>query len=171
MGKKGNYTPEKVRIITKAIAEGKTYKQAFTAARVANSTFYEWLQEKPEFAEAVKKAKEQYDEWYNREIVKDAKKSLKELICGYEYEETTTETVFNPKTGKETTKKTKVVKKRVAPNPTSVIFALTNRDPENWKNRQTTEIDGVVKTEAKSEVSLSKIPDELLEQVLSKLNE
>lgn len=169
--KKGCYTPEKIKIITKAIADGKSYKQAMKAARVANSTFYKWLSDKPEFAEAIKQAEAEYNDWYNRGIVKDAKKSLKELVCGYDYEEVKTETLVNSRTGKETSKKTIVVKKHVAPNPVSVIFALTNRDPENWKNRQTTEIDGTVKTEAKTEVSLAKVPDELLEQVLSKLNE
>ena len=60
--------------------------------------------------------------------------------------------------------------KKAAPNPTAIIFALTNRDPENWKNRQTTDINANVKAENTNKPDLSGIPDDLLEQVLNKIN-
>ena len=34
------------------------------------------------------------------------------------------------------------VTKYVAPNPTAIIFTLTNCDPTNWKNRQSAELMG-----------------------------
>ena len=34
------------------------------------------------------------------------------------------------------------VTKYVAPNPTAIIFTLTNCDAENWKNRQSAELTG-----------------------------
>lgn len=168
-GRKSKYTPERVEIITKAIAAGKTYKQAFEAAGIGKDAFYNWLNEKQEFNEAIKKAEQEYNEWYNTGIVQDAKKSLRELVCGFSYTETTTETAPG-KDGKTITKK-KIVEKHMAPNPTAIIFALTNRDPENWKNRQTNEISGDIKTTTEMKTDLSKLPDELLEQVMAMLNE
>ena len=38
--------------------------------------------------------------------------------------------------GKPKIKETKTVKKHVAPNPISVIFALKNTDPETFKDKQ-----------------------------------
>lgn len=168
-GRKSKYTPERVEIITKAIADGKTYKDAYTAAGIGKDAFYEWINDKPEFAEAVKKAEAIYTEWYNTTLVQDCKRSLRELVLGFSYEEIKTETGVG-KDGKTVVTKTTKTTKHVAPNPTAIIFALTNRDPENWKNRQTNEITGNLKTESETKVDLSAVPDDLLEQVLNKLN-
>lgn len=168
-GRKSKYTPERVEIITKAIADGKTYKDAYTAAGIGKDAFYEWINDKPEFAEAVKKAEAIYTEWYNTTLVQDCKRSLRELVLGFDYTEIKTETA-QTKDGKETITKTTKITKHVAPNPTAIIFALTNRDPDNWKNRQTTDINANVKAENTNKPDLSAIPDDLLEQVLNKIN-
>ena len=63
-----------------------------------------------------------------------------------------------------------ITHKKVAPNITAIIFALTNKDPEQWKNRQYQQIDGKVKTEGDTQVSLANVPDELLAEVISKIN-
>lgn len=168
-GRKSKYTPERVEIITKAIADGKTYKDAFTLAGIGKDAFYEWINNKPEFADAIKKAEAEYSEWYNSTIVQDAKRSLRELVLGFDYEEIKTESATG-KDGKTVITKTTKTRKHVAPSPTAVIFTLTNRDPENWKNRQTNEITGNLKTETDAKVDLSAVPDELLEQVLNKIN-
>lgn len=94
---------------------------------------------------------------------------MKTLILGTEYEETTVE-YESDKDGNPRIKKQKTITKHIMPNPTAIIFALTNRDPENWKNRQTNEITGHLQTETDAKVDLSAVPDELLEQVLNKLN-
>ena len=49
-GRKSKYTPERVQIITKAIANGKSYKDAYTAAGVSRTVFYEWITENADFA-------------------------------------------------------------------------------------------------------------------------
>ena len=72
--------------------------------------------------------------------------------------------------GKGTITKTKVVHKRVMPNPTAIIFALCNRDPEHYQNRVTNELTGTVKTETQNVVSLKKVPDDLLERVINAIN-
>lgn len=164
-GRKPKYTPERVAKICNAIAEGKSQKDACLVAGISDTQFHFWLNKKAEFAEAVKNAKQQYADWESKELVKDAKKSLRQLICGEEYVETTTE-YENDGSGNPRIKKQKTVTKRVMPNITAIIFALTNRDPENWKNRISQDVNGKIQTENKSNLSLSKIPDELLDKVI-----
>ena len=91
------------------------------------------------------------------------------MVLGFDYEEIKTESSTG-KDGKTVITKTTKTTKHVAPNPTAIIFALTNRDPENWKNRQTTDITANVKAENTNKPDLSGIPDDLLEQVLNKIN-
>lgn len=54
--KKGKYNPETVAIITDHLSRGCTKGMAHKAAGVREATFYQWLKEKPEFAEACKEA-------------------------------------------------------------------------------------------------------------------
>lgn len=167
-GRKSSYTPERVEKIINAIRAGQTYKMAYTSAGVGKDAFYTWINEKAEFAEAVKVAEKEYGEWYASTLVQDCKRSLRDLVLGFEYEETKTERSTG-KDGKTVTKVTTTTK-RVPPSATAIIFALSNRDPENWKNRQSTEIDANVKSENVNKPDLSAIPDDLLEQVLNKIN-
>ena len=164
-GRKPQWTNAKVEIMCKAIAAGKSYKDAFTAARVGKTAFYKHLADDANFADRVKKAEQEYQDWYDSQLVVDCKRSLAELIRGFEYDETTTEKVPG-RDGKGTITKTKVVHKRVLPNPTAIIFALCNRDPEHWQNRVNNELSGKVETESKTTVSLKNVPDDLLAQVL-----
>lgn len=169
-GRKPQWTDAKVEIMCKAIAAGKSYKDAYTAARVSKPAFYAHLANDKYFQDAVKKAEQEYQEWYDSQLVVECKRSLMELIRGYEYDETTTETGVDGRTGKPVTKK-KVVHKKVGPNPTALIFALCNRDPEHWQNRVTNELTGKVTTEQTGKgLSLVNVPDELLEQVINAIN-
>lgn len=168
-GRKPQWTDAKVEMMCKAIAAGKSYKDAFTMARVSKATFYKHLAEDTDFKDRVKKAEQQYQDWYDSQLIVECKRSLLELIRGYEWDETTTETMLG-KDGKGTIVKTKVVHKRAAPNPTALIFALCNRDPDNWKNRISNELSGKVETESKPNISLANVPDELLAQVLAVIN-
>lgn len=168
-GRKPQWTDTKVEIMCKAIAAGKSYKDAFTAARVGKTAFYAHLGNDADFADRVKKAEREYQEWYDSQLVVDCKRSLLELVCGYEWDETTTEHALN-KAGKMVEVKRKVVHKKAAPNPTAIIFALCNRDPEHWQNRVNTELSGKVETETKSNVSLANVPDDLLAKVIDAIN-
>lgn len=168
-GRKPQWTDAKVEIMVKAIATGKSYKDAYTAARVSHQTFYRHLNEDSEFYEAVKNAERQYQDWYDSQLVVDCKRSLLELVQGYEWDETTTESALD-KNGKLVVNKTKVVHKKAAPNATAIIFALCNRAPDQWSNRHIQEISGKIETESKSNVSLANVPDELLEQVINAIN-
>lgn len=165
-GRKPQWTDAKVEIMCKAIAAGKSYKDAFTAARVSERAFYYHLRDDVQFMQLVKKAEQEYQDWYDSQLVVDCKRSLLELIRGYEYDEKTTETGIDARTGKEV-KKTKIVHKKVAPSPTAIIFALCNRDPEHWQNRINNELSGKLTTEnTGAGVSLANVPDSLLAQVI-----
>jgi len=56
--KKGKYNEANVNKILQLIRAGNTYKTAHLSAGVASSTFYEWLNDKPEFKEAVEQAEQ-----------------------------------------------------------------------------------------------------------------
>lgn len=55
-GRKTKLTPETVKAVTDAIREGSTQDDAARLAGIARTTFYEWMNAKPEFADAVQKA-------------------------------------------------------------------------------------------------------------------
>ena len=168
-GRKPQWTETKVEIMCKAIAAGKSYKDAFTAARVSKATFYAHLANDSDFSDRVKKAEQEYQDWYDSQLVVDCKRSLIELVNGYEWDETTTEHALN-KAGKMVEVKKKVVHKKAAPNPTAIIFALCNRDPEHWQNRVNNELSGKIETETKSNISLANVPDDLLAKVIDAIN-
>lgn len=169
-GRKPQWTDAKVEIMCNAIAAGKSYKDAFTSARVGKTAFYSHLANDADFADRVKRAEQEYQEWYDSQLVVDCKRSLLELVQGYEWDETTTESALN-KAGKMVVTKTKVVHKKAAPNPTAIIFALCNRAPGEWSNKHIQELTGKVTTETTgSGISLANVPDSLLAQVIEAIN-
>ena len=168
-GRQPMFTPERVAKICKAIENGETNETAAKIGGIAVSTFCRWMDEKQEFKEAVKRAKAAFEDWERNGILEDARKSLKTLIIGQEYEEIKTE-YENDKNGNPRIRKQTRIKKKILPNPTAVIFALCNRDPEHWQNRVSNEISGKIETETKSNVSLANVPDNLLEQVIDAIN-
>ena len=168
-GRKPKWTDAKVEIMCKAIAAGKSYKDAFTATRVSKATFYAHLANDSDFSDRVKRAEQEYQEWYDSQLVVDCKRSLLELIRGYEWDETTTETATG-KDGKETVTKKKTVHKKAAPNPTAIIFALCNRAPGEWSNKHIQELTGKIETESKPGITLANVPDNLLAQVIDAIN-
>lgn len=168
-GRKPQWTDAKVEIMVKAIAAGKSYKDAYTSARVGHDSFYRHLRDDSEFSAKVKRAEQEYQEYYDSQLVVDCKRSLLELIRGYEWDETTTESALD-KNGKMVEVKKKIVHKKAAPNATAIIFALCNRATEEWSNKHIQEISGKLETETKQAVSLASVPDDLLAQVIDAIN-
>ncbi len=137
---------------TKKIAErilGLIKSDTYTVAEICNmahiskSTFYNWQNENPDFAQAVADAREELRQL----LVSEAQKSLLKKIQGYTVDETKVVTVDSGKrdvNGKVIPKVKEQVttKKHIAPDTAAIIFTLTNREPETWKNRQTNEITG-----------------------------
>lgn len=171
MPKETKYTPERVERIRKALSEGHTIRYACKLANLGEKTYQKWKAAKPEFAAMEKAAIAEYEEWLANSMVKDSKKSLQTLIMGQEYEETKTEYEQDPANPKNLRIKRKTTtNKKILPNVTAVIFALCNRDPENWKNRVEGSLNAKVESEGKQDLSLANVPDNLLEQVVEAIN-
>lgn len=55
-GRKSKCTPDVVALVVEAIGVGATYELAAWYAGIHPSTLYDWINTKPDFSEAVKKA-------------------------------------------------------------------------------------------------------------------
>lgn len=108
---------------------GATLTDFCKAMSIDNKTYYAWIG-KPEFSEAIKKAKEAFRDSLEKDIVM----SLANAARGYEYTQTTTE--YTDVNGKPCIKKQVKKNIRIEPNVAAAIFLLTNIAPERWKNRQ-----------------------------------
>lgn len=166
------YNAERVARICKAFSEGATNEEAAKLGGIHIDTFYEWQKSKPEFSDAVKRAKDDFAQWQMNGILEDARKSLKILICGQEYEEVKTEYEQDPsRPDKPRIRKQTRTTKKILPSPTAVIFALCNRDPEHWQNRIAQDVNGKLDVEQTGKgVSLANVPDELLAKVIDAIN-
>lgn len=130
------YTKALVKEICDLLATGKhTIADTCTIVGISEAIFYRWKIDKVEFLEAVKKAEAGRLVAFKEMAVS----GLATLLSVHEFEEVSTE-YENDKDGKPVIKKQKRVKKKIMPNPTAVIFTLTNLDSENWKNRQQTDL-------------------------------
>lgn len=138
------YSPEIVANICELIEKDSfTIPEICKCVGIAESTFYEWQASKPEFSEAIKKARNRF----SNSMAVEATRSLRKLVCGYDYTETVTESADTGKTDDAGKKILKVKKhttrtKHVEPNTVAIIFTLTNLDPDHWKNRTTAEMMG-----------------------------
>lgn len=132
------YSQKKVKAIC-ALIKKDTYTIAEICSNVGISErcYYDWQASHAEFAESVARAREQFDET----LVKEAKNSLRKLVNGYDAEEK--KTIYaNDKEGKPKIKEQTIIKKHFQPNPNTVEFVLTNKIPDEYKNRQSTELTG-----------------------------
>lgn len=132
---------------------------------ITPKTYCQWINKKEKFKEAVEAAK---DERMQKFVV-EAKKSLLKKIQGYEVTETKVVTIPGKKKDargnplpiiKEQTN----TKKHVQPDTAAIIFTLTNGEPEQWRNRQYTEVtgkDGKDLFEKKSDEELDKEIEDL----------
>lgn len=125
-GAKGKYSKKKVKEIIELYSSGKYNNlDLCTKAEISQETFFKWKREKPEFSEALKDAEDQRQNNFKEMALS----GLAKLLDGYEYEEITME-------GKpEKPTFIKKTKKFIPPNPTAVIFTLTNTDPANFKHK------------------------------------
>lgn len=134
------------------LSNGYSQTEAFTKAGIAKSTYYGWM-ENSDFLDAVHNAQETAR--INKADVRAVERSLLDIAKGFEYEEVKTEyesrEVVDEKTGKKefkpVIKKQVRTKKFVTPNVEAIKFLLTNRDPDNWKNRVDTTQMGRIDTD------------------------
>ena len=118
-------------------------KDSYTIAEICANVgisercYYDWCSKIADFADGIAHAREIFVE---ARLV-ECEKSLVKLINGYDYEEKRTIMVKNAK-GDPTIKEQTSTKKHMAPSLPAITYFQTNRDPENWKNRQSTELTG-----------------------------
>lgn len=163
------YCPEIVEEIAGYIERGTSNIDAARLAGITEAAFYKWKKEHVEFVERLKRAEDAYHQWELNGILKSARKSLKDLVEGFEYTEIENEYESDGKGG-YVIKKQRSKTKKFAPNPTAVIFALCNRDPEHWQNRINADVNSKVIAETKTDLSLANVPDDLLAQVIEAIN-
>ncbi len=143
-GRKSKYSQTLVSRICHLIeADSYTVAEICRMVKIHPDTYYTWLQENSEFSDAIKKAHETRMAFF----VAEAKKSLVKKLQGYTVQEKHITTVGSGKldvNGKEIPKikEQKVVDKHFQPDTAAIIFTLTNGEPENWKNRQNSELTG-----------------------------
>lgn len=128
---------------------GLVKSDTFTIAEICRQvgitpkTYHLWMNDYPDFADAIEQAKEER----MQSMVIEAKKSLMKKIQGYDVTETKVVTIpgkqkdekGNPK---PIIKEQTTTKKHIQPDTAAIIFTLTNGDPEHWRNRQSTEVTG-----------------------------
>lgn len=148
-GRKTKYTPELVKRIC-GLVEKDTYtvSELCESVGISETTFYDWKVKFSEFSDAIKKAEERRLD----NFVVEAKRSLLKKIQGYEVKETHTVTIPGKEKDEEgkpkpIIKEQKIVDKHYQPDTAAIIFALTNLDPEHWKNRQ--QLDGNIQSDVR----------------------
>ena len=127
---KGKFNDVKDDIIS-CIREGDSNILACKKVGISKSTFYEWLESYPDFSDSLKKARKEFRET----IVQTLEQSLWKRAAGYEIEESKNE-YRTLKDGSKVLVKSSKITKHFPPDTGALIFALTNLDPENWKNKQ-----------------------------------
>jgi len=138
---------------------------------ISESTYHEWKATKSDFSESIKKAEDDRMKFF----VAEAQKSLLKKVQGYTVQEKHTTTINSGKKDKETgrpipvIKEQKIVDKHYQADTAAIIFTLTNGDPDNWKNRQNSEITGKDGKDLIPAADMSKLSDEELKQYHSLL--
>lgn len=124
-------------------------KDSYTVVEICNivgihkDTYYHWLETKNDFSDAIKIAKEEY----TKTVLEECNKSLRKLITGYTVQEKKVITVDSGKKNPNGTpipkiKEQTIIDKHIQPSLGAIIHFQTNNDPENWKNKQSTEVTG-----------------------------
>lgn len=141
-GCRGKYS-ELAPVVLQRLTEGDNITTACRHAGIHVDSFYSWLNKKPEFSEAVKKAQETF----RANIQAKLEATLWEkALGGKKIEEVVSEYAAGAD-GKPVIVKQRRTSKTMNADTAALIFALTNVDPAKWANRK----------ETKSDVSVSGI--------------
>jgi predicted DNA-binding transcriptional regulator AlpA len=129
-GRPTDYKPEYARMAQLCIEDSgfSMYKLAKLFG-VTRSTIYRWIEFEKEFSDGVKIGRKV---WEGQKI----HKSLVKRAVGFRYTETTSETDDSG-----VLKITKKVSKYYPPDVAAIKHWQSNMDPENWKDRQSFEIE------------------------------
>jgi len=122
------YGKEITKKLCRHLKQGSSIKSACHLVGLGTSTFYEWMKDKPDFSDTIKRAMAVPDKAVVNALYKSA-------IMGHSYVEREFKAISN-KEGTEIIEiPVKAVKKFIPPNVTAQIFWLKNRCPEEFKDR------------------------------------
>lgn len=124
-------------------ADTYTIVEVCKMVNINRASYYAWLEEYPEFAQAIKEAENDRMQLF----VKEAKRSLLKKIKGYTVEETKVVSIPSKKLDSEGNpipiiKEQTTKEVHIQPDTAAIIFTLTNGDAEHWQNRQYNEVAG-----------------------------
>lgn len=126
------YSKSLVNEICEELASGKhTIADICKKVGISEAIFYKWKENKVEFLEAIKKAEKKRLESFRNMALS----GLATLLVKHEVTEVKTE-FEKGENGLPSPIKTIKTNKTILPNPTAVIFTLTNRDSDDWKHKQ-----------------------------------
>lgn len=156
------YSETLVERIAELIAsDSYTIPEVCEQVGIHKSTYHTWIATKPDFSDAIKKAKVEY----NERLIVEARRSLMKKVKGYSEQET--KSVYGREKGKEepVLREQTITTKHFQPDTVAIIFTLTNKLPDEFKHRQT--IDAKVDLENKigqlSEEQLNAVIDQVLQ--------
>ena len=134
-GRKNLYDPNTFPLLAEQYARnGLSDKQIHENLGIGHNTFYNYMREHDEFREAVERGKKPVDIQVENAMLK--------ICLGFEYEEKTTE--YENINGKPSPKRTKIVKKYIAPDSAAIKFWLINRSNGIWVNKKEMEFNGQI---------------------------
>jgi len=129
---------------------------------ISKTTFHEWAK-KPEFSELLILKRQELEEL----VVIEAKRSLMKKVRGFTGIETKTITVPPKIEGEPAVIKEKTVTEKIfAPDTVALIFLLTNKAPQEFRQRQSVDakLDISGKISELSEGELNQIIDQVLKR-------
>ena len=122
-----------------------TIAEICSIVKLSERCFYNWKKGNAEFADAIARARLQFDEI----LVEEAKTSLRKLVNGYDVEEK--KTVYVNHSIADENGKTKqvpkikeqvIIVKHFQPDFEAIKFVLTNKAAEEYKNKVNSELTG-----------------------------
>lgn len=168
-GAKSKCTPQLLKDVFDLIVKGYKNVDICRAVGISTTQFYAWQEVgdrayNADFADAVALARKVLRE--NRLNAMEA--SLYQVATGYDAEESKTEVATDKTTKKVYVKQKITFHKHFPPNVNALAFALTNLDPDHWKNKNTNEITGKDgKDLITKEINLDELTDEQKAAILS----
>lgn len=126
---------EASEVIRASLTQGETQRMAYTRAGIAETTYYRWKQEKPEFVAMIKQAEADFRSTQVGKLTQ----SLYKRATGYEATDIRTEFGVGAN-GQPVIIKQVKTQKQIPPDTGALIFTLCNLDPTNWQNKARTEL-------------------------------
>ena len=131
VGRRTKYDESFPAKVLELAEKGLTDKEIAAQLGISRTVFYEYKNEIPEFADALKKGKEPIDNEVENALLKKA--------MGYDYEEQVTEVRIS-EDGTRHPAVIRTSKKHIPGDVTAQIFWLKNRMPKEWRDARNIEL-------------------------------